>query len=136
MNSHFCARIVGHISAKPRTFDLRDGMGCDLRILTTRTFYNAMGTRNNVDLYIKVVTFDATLADVIAENYKEGDFVEIEATNVRVERPWKNNKKEWVSGSPVFTIDKIRKITRLTREGDQDAIDAAEAAILDGVAVA
>jgi len=136
MNSHFSARIVGHVSAKPRTFDFGNGMGCDLRILSTRTFYNAVGVKNNVDLYIKTVTFDASLAEFLAENFKENDFVEIEATNVRVEKPWKNAKKEWVSGSAVFTIDKIRKITRQTPEGDQDAIDAAEAELLDGVAVA
>ncbi len=82
----------------------------------------------------------------MARDYKTGDFVQILADDVRVERAWKNNQGNWISGSAVLLMTRIRKVTALTA-GEQPAGNTAgnppaenagtraEASVLDGVRV-
>jgi hypothetical protein len=137
------ANIVGHISAEPRTFDLRNsGTGCELRITISRQDFDDDGVPFSRDRKVKAVTYDARLAQVIARDYKTGDFVQLLADDIRVERAWKNNQGNWISGSAVFVMAKIRKVTAVTPEEQpagnpraENATARAEASVLDGVRV-
>ncbi|WP_424534234.1 hypothetical protein ACOZ38_28485 [Sphaerisporangium viridialbum] len=116
MNSQISAHIVGHLIAAPRTFSLREGVGCDLRVLVTRRFYNSFGIPTTAETRVKVVTYDTVLSERLLREYKMGDFVEIVADNVRVEKSWQNKQGEWISGSAVFTLEKIRHVSVETGE--------------------
>ncbi|MFG1879521.1 hypothetical protein ACGFIV_32275 [Sphaerisporangium sp. NPDC049003] len=127
MNSQLSAHIVGHVIAAPRTFSLREGVGCDLRVLVTRRFYNSFGIPTTAETRVKVVTYDTVMAERLIRDYQMGAFVEIIADNVRVEKPWQNKQGEWVRGSAVFTLEKIRHVTVQTPESGE---------VLAGVSVA
>jgi hypothetical protein len=135
VNSKISTHIVGHVIAAPRTFNLRTGVGCELRITISRRDYDDDGVPFTRERRVKVVTYDTAQAEHLVRNYKLGDFVEILSDDVRVERAWQNTKKQWVSGSAVFTLSKIRKVTAVTPENGQaeDAAARAEASVLDGV---
>ena len=146
MKSMITANLVEHISAEPRTFELRSGTGCELRITISRQDFDEDGVPFSRDRRVKAVTYDTRLAQIVARDYKTGDFVQILADDVRVERAWKNNQGNWISGSAVLLMTRIRKVTALTA-GEQPAGNTAgntpaenagtraEASVLDGVRV-
>lgn len=123
MNSMLTANIVGHLVAAPRIFNLRDGVGCELRVLITQRYYDSAGIPVSRERRVKVVTYSIVEAERLVRDYKIGDFVQIYADDARVERAWQNGKGEWVSGSLVFSFSKIRKVSSLTTEpgGPADA---------------
>lgn len=141
MNSTLTANIVGHLIAAPRTFNLRDGVGCELRVLVTQRYYDAAGIPVTRERRVKVVTYSLVEAERLVRDYKLGDFVQVFSDDARVERAWQNNKGEWVSGSLVFSLAKIRKVSVTTPGGAQpgdagqpaDAAAEADAAVLAGV---
>lgn len=139
MNSLISTHVVGHIISAPRTFNLSNGVGCDFRVLITRRYYDSNGIPSTRELKVKVVTYDTVMTEQLVRGaYKMGDFIEVVADNVRVDNPWQNSKKEWVSGSVIFTIEKIRKVSALTPAAGEpvDTTATAEADILTGVVVA
>jgi hypothetical protein len=137
MHSQITTTIVGHLITDPRQFPARESVGCDLRILITRQFIDNNGIPRTGERRVKVVTYDTVMAERLLRDFKQRDFVEITCTDVRVERAWKNRQDEWVSGSAVFTLAKIRKVGSSARHNEQaeTATDpAAEAAeLLSGV---
>lgn len=110
MNSQLSAHIVGHLIAEPRMFELRNGVGCDLRVLVTRRYYDDLGIPSTAETRVKVVTYDTVMAERLVGEFKAGNFVEIIADNVRVEKAWQNKDGKWVSGSAVFHLAKIRHV--------------------------
>jgi hypothetical protein len=133
MHSKISAHLIGHLSADPRPFDLprSGGTGCELRLTIARPDFDANGGRITRNRYVKVVTYEAKLAGMLARDYHVGDFVEVLADDVRADRPWYSERqKSWLSGGVVFSLTKIRKVTVLAPE-DPEA--KAEAAVLDGV---
>lgn len=128
MNSVLTANIVGHLVAAPRTFNLRDGVGCELRVLVTLSYYDSAGIPTTRERRVKVVTYSLVEAERLVRDYKLGDFVQIYADDARVERAWQSQKGEWVSGSLVFSLAKIRKVSATTPETGRPAAAPAEAA--------
>ncbi|MET8160372.1 hypothetical protein ABZT47_28770 [Sphaerisporangium sp. NPDC005289] len=118
MNSQLSAHIVGHLITAPRTFSLREGVGCELRVLVTRRFYNSAGIPTTAETRVKIVTYDTVMSERLVRDFPLGAFVEIVADNVRVEKPWQNKKGEWISGSAVFTLEKIRHVSVQTQQTD------------------
>jgi hypothetical protein len=135
VNSKIAANITGHLKADPRIFNLRNGVGCELRVTIAQRGYDDDGVPFTRERRVKVVTYDTTQAEDLMRNYKVGDFVQILADDVRVERAWQNSQGQWVSGSAVFPLTRIRKITALTPEEGKpaDAATQADASVLDGV---
>ena len=145
MKSMIAANLVGHIAPSPAPsiplrhrlraadHDLPAGLRRGRRPVLPRP-------------RVKAVTYDTRLAQIVARDYKTGDFVQILADDVRVERAWKNNQGNWISGSAVLLMTRIRKVTALTA-GEQPAGNTAgnppaenagtraEASVLDGVRV-
>jgi hypothetical protein len=135
VNSKIAANITGHLKADPRIFNLRNGVGCELRVTIALRGYDDDGVPVSRERRVKVVTYDTQQADDLARNYSKGDFVQILADDIRVEKAWQNNAGQWVSGSAVFPLTRIRKITALTPEDGQatSAAARADASVLDGV---
>jgi len=135
VNSKIAANITGHLKADPRIFNLRNGVGCELRVTIAQRGYDPDGVPFTRERRVKVVTYDTAQAEDLMRNYKVGDFVQILADDVRVERAWQNNQGQWVSGSVIFPLTKIRKVTALTSDDGQpaDATAQADASVLDGV---
>lgn len=135
MNSKIAVNIAGHLKADPRLFNIRNGVGCELRVTIAMHGYDADGVPVSRERRVKVVTYDTQQAEDLTRNYKVGDFVQILADDARVEKAWQNNQGQWVSGSLVFPLTRIRKITALTPDDSQaaDAAARADASVLDGV---
>ena len=133
MNSKLATHIAGHLITDPRTFNLRSGVGCELRVTIARRDYDSDGVPFTRERRVKVVTYDTQQTEKLVRGYKLGDFVEILSDDVRVERAWQNSKGEWVSGSAVFTLTKIRKVTAVTPENGEAEEAAAGASVLAGV---
>ncbi|WP_019632493.1 hypothetical protein [Actinomadura atramentaria] len=135
LTSQFSTHIVGHIAKPPRTFDLDSGNGAELRITVVRSYLDRFDVPTVREYTHKAVTYDTSMADKIS-NFGPGDFVEILADHVHVERAWKGRDKEWRSGSVVFRIESIR---RLRARGDStvpaDQAPADDSQVLDGVRV-
>jgi hypothetical protein len=132
MHSKISAHVIGHLSADPRPFSLRNGgAGCELRLTIARPDFDANGGRITRNRYVKAVTYDTKMAAVVARDYHVGDFVEILADDLRADKPWYSDRqKSWLSGGVVLALTKIRKATALAPEDGQPHEDTT---VLDGV---